>query len=312
MNEQNKNSLQTFIKEYWGYLLVCILSLGVFIYCIQGELQVHIAYKEAEKQGDLLAMGEMKVNGSGIIREDHTIVLPTESTMYGPYFDYEAGSYVLSVTFHASEAVTGQSISVTASGGTEQIGTYPLQEGENLLQVDLEKDQKQLEIVLRNEGTGELEVKELTFTPGTVPGWGEQQEEPVEQPPVEQPPEDSTGGETAGMDLMPDMQWKENATFENGVLTLYQGDYMYGPYMDLEAGTYEIHISCNYDQQVGGLTVQATAENGSQVLATQDLQPGENVVEFSVTEYTKGMEIVLRNEIFDQISIQSVMLHQVK
>lgn len=305
MNEQNKNSLQTFIKEYWGYLLVCILSLGVFIYCIQGDLQVHIAYKEAEKQGDLLAMGEMKVNGSGIIREDHTIVLPTESTMYGPYFDYGAGSYVLSVTFHTSEAVTGQSISVTASGGTEQIGTYPLQEGENLLQVDLEKDQKQLEIVLRNEGTGELEVQELTFTPGTVPGWGEQQEEPEEQPSEEQSVE-----ETAGIDLLSDMQWKENAIFENGVVTLYQGDYMYGPYMDLEAGTYEIHISCNYDQQVGGLTVQVTAENGSMILATQDLQSGENMIQFSVEDYTKGMEIVLRNEIFNSITISKVELNQ--
>lgn len=305
MNEQNKNSLQTFIKEYWGYLLVCILSLGVFIYCIQGELQVHIAYKEAEKQGDLLAMGEMKVNGSGIIREDHTIVLPTESTMYGPYFDYGAGSYVLSVTFHASEAVTGQSISVTASGGTEQIGTYPLQEGENLLQVDLEKDQKRVEIVLRNEGTGELEVKELTFTSGTVPGWGEQQEEPEEQPSEGQSVE-----ETAGIDLLSDMQWKENAIFENGVVTLYQGDYMYGPYMDLETGTYQIYINCNYDQQLGGLTVQVTAENGSQVLATQDLQPGENMIQFSVEDYTKGMEIVLRNEIFDSITISKVELNQ--
>lgn len=311
MNKQNKNGVTAFIKEHWGYLLVFILSLGIFIYCIQGELQAHIAYKQAQEQGDLLAMGEMRVNGSGEIREDHTIFLPAQSAMYGPYFDYDAGSYVLSITFHASEAVTDQSISVTASGGSEQIGYYLLHEGQNLIQVDLEKSQKRVEIVLRNEGTGTLEVQALTFTPGTVPGWEEQQkEEPVGQPSVEHPSEDSTSEEVSGMDLMSDMQWKENATFENGVVTLYQGDYMYGPYMDLEAGTYQIHINCNYDQQVGGLTVQVTAENGSQVLATQDLQPGENVVEFSVTEYTKGMEIVLRNEIFDSVTVSEVKLNQ--
>ena len=116
--------------------------------------------------------------------------------------------------------------------------------------------------------------------------------------------------ETAGIDLLSDMQWKENAIFENGVVTLYQGDYMYGPYMDLETGTYQIYINCNYDQQLGGLTVQVTAENGSQVLATQDLQPGENMIQFSVEDYTKGMEIVLRNEIFDSITVSKVELNQ--
>ncbi len=298
MNEQNKSGFKTFVKEYWGCLLLFVLALCMFAYCLRGELQAHLVYRQAQEHGDLLAMGEMRVNGNGEIREDHTISLPTGSTMYGPYFDYEAGSYVLSVTFHAEEAVTDQTISVTASGGTEQIGTYLLQEGPNLIQVDLEKDVKQLEIVLRNEGTGELEVQELTFVPGSVPGWEEQQELVDKQP----------SAETESIDLLPDMKWTENAAFENGILTLYQGDYMYGPYVDLQAGDYTIVLCCDYDQQMGELTMQVTAENGTEILKTQNVQPGTNKIEFSVEYYIKGMEIVIRNEIYDMISIQKLQL----
>lgn len=298
MNEQNKSGFKIFVKEYWGCLLLFAVALCVFAYCLRGELQEYLVYRQAQEHGDLLAMGEMKVNGNGEIRENHTISLPVGSTMYGPYFDYEAGSYVLSVTFHAAEAVTDQTISVTASGGTEQIGTYPLQEGQNSIQVDLEKDEKQLEIVLRNEGTGELEVQELTFAPGSVPGWEEQQELVDKQPSTE----------TESIDLLPDMKWTENAAFENGILTLYQGDYMYGPYMDLQAGDYTIVLCCDYDQQMGELTMQVTAENGTEILKTQNVQPGINKIEFSVDYYIKGMEIVIRNEIYDMISIQKLQL----
>lgn len=299
MNEQNKSGFKTFVKEYWGCLLLFVLALCMFAYCLRGELQAHLVYRQAQEHGDLLAMGEMKVNGNGEIREDHTISLPTGSTMYGPYFDYEAGSYVLSVTFHAEEAVTDQTISVTASGGTEQIGTYPLQEGQNSIQVDLEKDVKQLEIVLRNEGTGELEVQELTFESGFVPGWGQQ------DPEVEQ-----SSAEIEGIDLLPDMKWTENAALKNGVLTLYQGDYMYGPYMDLQDGEYTIVLCCDYDQQMGELTTQVTADNGKIILATQAMRPGENIIGFLVKDDIKGMEIVLRNEIFDSITISKAELNQ--
>ena len=298
MNEQNKSGFKTFVKEYWGCLLLFVLALCMFAYCLRGELQAHLVYRQAQEHGDLLAMGEMKVNGNGKIREDHTISLPTGSTMYGPYFDYEAGSYVLSVTFHTEEAVTDQTISVTASGGTEQIGIYPLQEGQNSIQVDLEKDVKQLEIVLRNEGTGELEVQELTFESGFVPGWEEQQEPEVEQ----------SSTEIEGIDLLPDMKWTGNAAFENGILTLYQGDYMYGPYMDLDAGDYTIVLCCDYDQRMGELTTQVTADNGTKILKTQNVQPGTNKIEFSIDYYIKGMEIVIRNEIYDMISIQKLQL----
>ena len=302
MNEQNKSGFKTFVKEYWGCLLLFVLALCMFAYCLRGELQAHLVYRQAQEHGDLLAMGEMRVNGNGEIRQDHTISLPTGSTMCGPYFDYEAGSYVLSVTLHAEEAVTDQTISVTASGGTEQIGTYLLQEGPNLIQVDLEKDVKQLEIVLRNEGTGELEVQELTFESGFVPGWEEQQEPEVEQ----------SSTEIEGIDLLSDMKWTENANLENGILTLYKGDYIYGPYLDLEAGEYVIVLDCDYDQKMGELTAQVTAENGEIILATQTVQPGENPIRFSVDDDIKGMEIVLRNEIFDKICIYTIMLNQVK
>ena len=167
-NKQNRNHLKKFYQQYWGCLLMILLASGVFLYCLRGELQEYLVYQSAQAQGDLLAMGEMRVNASGTIREDDTIVLLPGGIMYGPYFDYKAGSYILDVFFSYTEEVTDQTVSITSSGGVEQIGSYLLKSGENQIQVDLEEDQDQLEIVLRNESEGEFEIRSLMFYPGTL------------------------------------------------------------------------------------------------------------------------------------------------
>lgn len=53
-----------------------------------------------------------------------------------------------------------------------------------------------------------------------------------------------------------------------GTLILHGGDYMYGPYIDLESGDYQLILECEFDQRKGSLTAQMTAENGGWTLET--------------------------------------------
>lgn len=303
-NHQNNNCLNIFVRKYWGCLLATFVAVLVFLYCTWDGLQEHLAYKRAQSQGDLLSMGEMRVNDSGVIRDDGTIELLAGGTMYGPYFDYEAGSYILNVVFDASGEVTEATISVTSSGGANQLGSFPLRGGENQIQVVLAEDQRQLEIVLRNEGTGIFEITSLLFYPGILP----EQVEENDTLPTPIPSEEPTGVVDTSIDLLPDVLYSDRVTEEEGMLILSQGGYLYGPYIDLEPGNYQMVLECEFDQQVGSLSAQVTAENGSWIITTQEIISGVNIIPLSITQYTKGIEIVMRNEIFDEIKVLQIEL----
>lgn len=160
------NKLLYFIKSYWCHLLILMLALAVFGWTIQGALHMHLTYMDAKRAGNFLGMGEMRVNEQCVLYDDGSILLEGGGTLYGPYFDFSAGVYQIEVTCESQPSGEMPAISITADGGVQQLGTFPLEEGENVFGITLDDDQKRVEFVLRNEiEDRSILVTRLSFLP---------------------------------------------------------------------------------------------------------------------------------------------------
>lgn len=289
----------SFIKEYWGYLLVLVIALTIFGGTLRTPLSTHFAYMSAKETGDMLGMGEMRVNQVGYIQEDGSIVLPTGGTMFGPYFNFPAGDYVLEVVCTGLADLPLPTISITSDGGVGQLGSFPLSEGRNQLGMTLDSNQTRVEFVVRNEVEGqELTISALTFALGAPT---------VTPTPVPTPtplPQD-----TQSTDLLPQMLHNELGERTDAGIVLFKGGILYGPYLTLAPGTYQLHLMCDFDASQDSLELQATAENGSKELSTWPLSSGQNVLEFTIEVQQAGVEFVVINEVFEEIKIAGFSIH---
>ncbi|MCC8106994.1 MAG: hypothetical protein LIO99_13510 [Clostridiales bacterium] len=76
---------------------------------------------------------------------------------------------------------------------------------------------------------------------------------------------------------------------------IFQGDTQYGPYVDLEKGTYQINIvGCNLLNS----SVSCTCENGEKNIEAQDLIITDNYIQYTIEiqSFTEDIEFILRNE----------------
>lgn len=162
------NKFICFIRDYWLQLLCLLFALIAFSATIQGPLNTHLTYMSARESGDFLGMGEMRINENCERKDDTSILLKEGGTLFGPYFDFQAGTYQFIVNCTSPSQSELPAIAITAEGGVQQLGIFPLFEGENNFKVELNTDQNRVEFVLRNENVQQgILVTKLSFTPVT-------------------------------------------------------------------------------------------------------------------------------------------------
>lgn len=95
---------------------------------------------------------------------------------------------------------------------------------------------------------------------------------------------------------------------ENQTYVLKQNDMMYGPYINLDKGSYIFTIKAEFDQTLGLQNLQITSDSGKNVLKTVNLETGENVIVINLVKSAQNVEFNIRNEKFSIVNISKETL----
>lgn len=167
-NSEAKHTFISFLKENKFKIIILIVALSVYAYTLNIELSKRNQFNALEQAGEFLAINKMKVNDQARIEKDGSITLNKSGIMFGPYIDYNRGNYVLEIQSLFDDKKAPLILSITSDSGNNQIGEFPLHNGQNQFNVHLGNDVKSLEFTLRNDMFDKIVVKKMKFYEGGI------------------------------------------------------------------------------------------------------------------------------------------------
>lgn len=96
---------------------------------------------------------------------------------------------------------------------------------------------------------------------------------------------------------------------ENGDIIIQEGQIMYGPYMPLNAGEYNLAVDISLASPVD-VTISA-ADAGGELLGIFELTPDKKEFQFKLEEYHSQIEFVIRNQTSQTIRVSGLYLSSV-
>lgn len=305
-NSEVKNTFISFLKENKFKIIILIVALSVYAYTLNIEISKRNHFNALEQAGEFLAINKMKVNDQGRIEKDGSITLSKSGVMFGPYIDYEKGNYIFEIHSILDGKQAPLTLSITSDSGDNQISQLKIHNGENRFNVHLKNDVKNIEFTLRNDVFNRVEVKNIKFYKGVLSNLGTASEQVLEGTTDTTSLSDSI---KKGGDLLPKMLVNKYAQNDSRSLFLKHKGQIYGPYIDLNSGSYRLNIHGDFSGSDGKQMVRLTGENGKETILEKELKSGDNVLPFKLKNDTKGFEITLINEVFNYVKIDKILLY---
>ena len=101
------------------------------------------------------------------------------------------------------------------------------------------------------------------------------------------------------------MHLGENTKISNGKFLLKKSGYIYGPYVDLDSGVYQVEIS---GKNLENALIKITGENGAEDINIEYCENNGSriIVKFGLKEYMDNVEFVIRNNSASSIIINNI------
>lgn len=100
----------------------------------------------------------------------------------------------------------------------------------------------------------------------------------------------------------------QESILDNQLYALNKRDIMYGPYMDLNKGSYTLAINVDFDQSLGLQDLMITSDSGENILRIVALKKGENLINIDLDKPVKDVEFVIQNTCFNIVNISKETL----
>ncbi|MZK53463.1 hypothetical protein [Clostridium beijerinckii] len=98
---------------------------------------------------------------------------------------------------------------------------------------------------------------------------------------------------------------------DNPNINIYKNGILYGPYISLDKGKYQIKIDCDYDDTNNMQALRVTSDYGKKEIYKENIKKGNNIIDFDVKEDSKNVEFIFNNESLDTVQIKSIQLERV-
>lgn len=108
--------------------------------------------------------------------------------------------------------------------------------------------------------------------------------------------------ETA-IDILPVMATNDKALQDNDGICVKPGGIVFGPYITLPSGVYNIEINIQSPQEKDNQIIMVTAEKGEKTLGAFNLRPGKNMIVLNMDNQYEQVEFVMKNEFDSDVYI---------
>jgi hypothetical protein len=95
---------------------------------------------------------------------------------------------------------------------------------------------------------------------------------------------------------------------ELGFYEIFKDGILYGPYITLNAGNYNLLVDCDFDNSIGNQTLNISTNFGNNLLQTVPIYNGENHISFTLKEKYDNIEFVIENKNFPKIEVKNMLL----
>jgi|GEM_PF-2471420 len=116
-----------------------------------------------------------------------------------------------------------------------------------------------------------------------------------------------------GMEYTEMMSYMNDVSYDSVTDTyaIGQGGILYGPYIDLTAGKYQLTVDIDHCES-GSYSFQINSEQGKNHIAETSLQEGINKVDFELTDNKKEVEFAIHNMDTGEIKVSGIYLNTLK
>lgn len=225
------------------------------------------------------------------ISDNNTVL--KDDIQYGPYYELDAGEYQVLIE---GQHLAGSKVRATIDNGATEIGIYNLHVEENYIQYDikLDKDCENVEFLLSNSNH-DVKVTKYYYQQKRSVGNSIKKTVDLHKDLIME-----TGIGYYMMDMpLESFSIKGAGHVSKNQLILEQGDLQYGPYMELAAGTYRIHIegenlrtaevNVTYDGGNQKIPFEVVAQNGNQLIYQFYIPQNLSLIEFLLTNNRENM-----------------------
>lgn len=221
-----------------------------------------------------IAMKDLGYSGNSY-QYDNNIVLKNGGMQYGPYLNLDSGTYQVCVEGKNLKNAEVE-VSLNPSHDRKNVEIQEQADDKVVYQFSLEKTASDVEFLTFNSSEGEVEIDKMTI-------------------------ECLKNTSEAYFPLQ--LKCTGNAYYDGGNLILGENGEEYGPYDDLEAGSYEVKIS---GENLDLAEFSVTAEAGDQNIAIEHIEINENMVvyTFKLDEQAEGMEYHIYNNQNEEVVIK--------
>ncbi len=198
--------------------------------------------------------------------EEENVILPMQETMFGPYITLDPGHYTVTIDCQ----MEGQNefiIRDFAAGENVVIST--ITNGTNVYEFDLLRELKNVELYLCNQTEDIIVVNQVVW---------------------EQNEEYNNNNWYCINSLM---NVNEQVSVDDSI-TIHEGGVVFGPYWNLNAGTYELKVNAVIDAGQNPV-LYITANEGATVIEEVTLQNGEIVIPFTLGISQRAIEYKIVN-----------------
>lgn len=103
----------------------------------------------------------------------------------------------------------------------------------------------------------------------------------------------------------------KHAETDNGIIKLKTKDILFGPYVSLQKGKYELILDIDSKNKVNGQTISVTSNGGQNVITNTPLKTGSQKVEFELIGNESNVEFVIVNT-SGLIEIKEIKVKRIK
>jgi len=221
---------------------------------------------------------QMELSDPEKMQSDAGIKIHSSDVMYGPYLYLPKGTYNLIVEADNSKDTA---LLITTQRGAVELDSFILKDGRNHYTFQLDKDSYDVEFVVR--GIQALEDDPLVIRKIQM-------------------------GRADGMDYRADLWIDGEHAIANTELdsVLKTGQKMYGPYFNLEEGSYELNVRSTGSET--DLKLMLTSNHGQNSYGVFPISKGENHLSFYLPKHAEQVKFVLENVGEKTITVQSIGL----
>ncbi len=240
-----------------------------------------------EKKNDIIPEWEIAISSLGITdmayRYQNCIYLKRDGMQFGPYIELKAGKYVVEITGQFMKSAVP---SVYAGNGLENIDINILEYDDEFLKYSftLNDDKEGVELILRNNSDDIVEISEIRYAKRSGDDVNQLLFKQIE---------------------LPELSIGDNALNSGTYIELEQGGMQFGPYMNLEAGTYEIEIT---GRNLSCGQANVLAQDGQETINIEVKESNNDkvVYTFQIANSKERVEFTFRNMYDTMIHIYSV------